>query len=53
MRRDTLLIALSVVMLVGWLWLAVTHPNRALKDCQFLWFGESGSWDCPKGSTNG
>lgn len=48
MRRNTLLIALSVMVLFGFLWLAVTHPNRALAKCQFMWFGESGSWECPK-----
>lgn len=49
-RQNTLLMAALAVLLVILGWLAITHPNRALAKCQFVWFGVSGYWDCPRGN---
>lgn len=45
------IMTLLLTLFVGWV--ALTHPNPRLAKCDFVWFGPSGFWNCPKGSGNG
>lgn len=46
-KRDRVLIIIALLILAGSFWVAANHPNRALANCQFIWFGPAGFWDCP------
>lgn len=49
----TILFVVTIVLTFFCGWVAFTHPNPRLKDCNFVWFGPAGFWDCPKGSGDG